>query len=287
MMSARPFTYERANSIEEAIEMARAEDGNARFLAGGQSLLPLVNLGLAAPDTLIDLGRIPSLRTIVSDGAGMSMGAMTTYRALAESARVRAGLPLLAAALNYVGNARVRNMGTIGGSLVHNDPAAELPLVMTLLDARYELTDGATTRSVHASEFSAGPFETSIGPFEIMTAIRVPPFSGWSWGFREFSYRPGDFAVAAAGALVKVENGEISAIRAGITGTGSGPFRCTSYEEAALGRTVSDLRAVEPLATSDAPDVMDGIESSEYRGHVAGVMLSRAVEDAMRAWSAV
>ena len=284
-MSARPFTYERADSIGEAIEMARAAGGNARFLAGGQSLLPLVNLGLVAPDTLIDLGRIPSLRTIGSVGGEISMGAMTTYRAASECGRIRADLPLLAAALHHVGNARVRNMGTIGGSLVHNDPAAELPLVMTLLDACYELTDGTTTRSVHASEFSAGPFETSIGPFEMMTAIRVPPRAGWSWGFREFSYRPGDFAVAAAGALVRVANGEISAIRAGITGTGSGPFRCTSYEEAALGRTGAGLPDIEPLAVEDAPYVIDGLESSEYRGHVASVMLSRAVEDALRAGS--
>ena len=267
--------------------MARASDGDTRFLAGGQSLLPLVNLGLAVPDMLIDLGRIPSLRSIVSDGGEISMGAMATYRAVAGSAHVRAGLPLLAAALDYVGNARVRNMGTIGGSLVHNDPAAELPLVMVLLDACYELTDGVTTRSVHASEFSVGPFETSLGPFEVMTEIRAPLPSGWSWGFREFSYRLGDFAVAAAAALVKVANGEISAIRAGITGAGSGPFRCTAYEKAALGRTVSQLRAVEPLATVDAPYVMDGVESSEYRRHVASVMLSRAVEDAMRAGSAV
>lgn len=282
-MSSRPFTYERANSTGEAIEMARAADGNARFLAGGQSLLPLVNLGLVVPGTLIDLGRIPSLRTIESAGGEICIGAMTTYRALAESAHVRADLPLLAAALNFVGNARVRNMGTIGGSLVHNDPAAELPLVMTLLDASYELSDGIDTRSVPVSEFSAGPFETSIGPFEVMTEIHVPLRSGWSWGFREFSYRPGDFAVAAAGALVKVENGEISAIRAGITGTGSGSLRCTSYEEAALGRTGAELPAIEVLAIEDVPYVMDGVESSEYRGHVASVMLSRAVEDALRA----
>ena len=282
-MSARPFTYERAGSVGEAVEIARAAGGGARFLAGGQSLLPLVNLGLVAPDTVIDLGRIPSLRSIDSDGEEVAIGAMATYRAVAESAGVRDRLPLLVAALDFVGNARVRNMGTVGGSLVHNDPAAELPLVMTLLDARYELADGVTTRSVRASDFSVGPFETAIREFEVMTAIRVPPPSGWSWGFREFSYRPGDFAVAAAGALVKVEGGEIAAIRAGITGTGSGPFRCTAYEVAALGRTVSELPAVEPLAMEDAPYVIDGAESGEYRAHVAGVMLSRAVGDAMGA----
>ena len=281
-MSARPFTYERANSIGEAIEIARAAGENSRFLAGGQSLLPLVNLGLVSPDTLIDLGRIASLRSIVSGGGEMSLGAMTTYRTMAESAHVQADLPLLAAALNLVGNARVRNMGTVGGSLVHNDPAAELPLVMTVLDARYELTDGTTTRWVHSSDFSTGPFETSIGDYELMTSIRVPLRPGWSWGFREFSYRPGDFAVAAAGALVKVRNGEIAAIRAGITGTGSGPLRCTSYEEAALGRTATGLPDIEALAIEDAPYVIGGVESSEYRGHVASVMLSRAVEDAMR-----
>ncbi len=282
-MSVRPFTYERAGSVAEAIEIARAEGDNARFLAGGQSLLPLVNLGLVAPEILIDLGHIASLRSINFDGGQMTIGAMATYRAVAESEGVRNCLPLLVTALDFVGNARVRNMGTVGGSLVHNDPAAELPLVMTLLDACYRLTDGVNTRSVRASEFSVGPFETAIGEFEVMTEVRVPLPSGWSWGFREFSYRPGDFAVAAAGALVKVEDGEIAAIRAGITGTGSGPFRCTAYERAALGRTFSELPAAEPLAIEDAPYVMDGAESSEYRGHVAGVMLSRAVGDAMGA----
>ena len=280
-MSARPFTYERANSIGEAIEIARSAAGNARFLAGGQSLLPLVNLGLVSPDTLIDLGRIASLRSIVSGGGEVSLGAMTTYRTMAASAHVQADFPLLAAALNFVGNPRVRNMGTVGGSLVHNDPAAELPLVMALLDARYELGDGTTTRWVHSSDFSAGPFETAMGDYELMTSIRVPLRPGWSWGFREFTYRPGDFAVAAAGTLVKVRNGEIAAIRAGITGTGSGPLRCTSYEEAALGRTATGLPDIEALAIEDAPYVIDGVESSEYRGHVASVMLTRAVEDAM------
>ena len=172
MVSAKPFTYERAGSVLEAVEIARAAGDNAKFLAGGQSLLPLLNLGLIAPDTLIDLGHIPSLRSIESDGREIAIGAMTTHRAAAESANVQNGLPLLAEALNFVGNPRVRNMGTVGGSLVHNDPAAELPLVMTLLDACYELTDGSTTRVVHASEFCAGPFETVAGEFEVMTTIR-------------------------------------------------------------------------------------------------------------------
>jgi len=277
----KPFGYERATSLEEAADLIRTHGPNARLLAGGQSLLPMMNLGLYQPDVLIDIGSIAGLSGIEVAGETLVIGAMTSQRTVELDDLVRSRQPLLADAIRYLGNTRVRNVGTLGGSIVHNDPAAELPLVMLVLDADYELTDGGSRRTVKAADFGVGSFETSIGESEVLTVVEVPCCRpDWWWGFREFSYRPGDFAVAAAAVIARFDGRDLAEVAVGITGVGGGPVRCTSYEEAAIGRSVDGLREIESLVTADVDYVMEGLESGEYRAHVAGVMATRAIGDA-------
>ncbi len=280
-MYVKPFGYERAGDIGEALELLRAHGPGARILAGGQSLLPMLNLGLYEPDILIDIGSIPRLSDIEVSGDALVIGAMTRHRSVELDDTVRSRQPLLADAIGHVGNTRVRNIGTVGGSIVHNDPAAELPLVMVVLDANYELTDGVSRRKVKAEDFGVGSFETSIREGEVLTAVEVPTLaSEWCWGFREFSYRPGDFAVAAAAVIARFEGNELAEVHVGITGVGGGPVRCASFEEAATGRSVDQLGEIESLVTTEVDYVMEGLESSEYRAHIAGVVTTRAIVDA-------
>jgi len=277
----KPFGYEQASDIGEALELLRDHGPGARILAGGQSLLPMLNLGLYEPEVLIDIGSIPGLSGIEVSVDALAIGAMTRHRSVELDDAVRSSQPLLAEAIRHVGNTRVRNIGTVGGSIVHNDPAAELPLVMLVLNANYELTDGVSLRRVKAQDFGVGSFETSIRESEVLTAVDVPTLAAdWSWGFREFSYRPGDFAVAAAAVIARFEGTELAEVVVGITGMGGGPVRCALFEEAAIGRSVGQLVEIERLVTAEVDFVAGGLESSEYRAHLAGVMTTRAIVDA-------
>jgi len=279
----KPFGYERATTVEEAAGLVREHGQGARLLAGGQSLLPMMNLGLYEPEVLIDIGSIPRLSGIEDSGGKLVIGATTRHRYIESDRQVLARQPLLADAIRHVGSSRIRNVGTIGGSVVHNDPAAELPLVMSVLDAGYELTNGESVRTVKAEDFGVGSFTSAIGDDEILTSIHVPFLEpGWSWGFREFAYRDGDFAVAAAAVLARFDGRDLADVRVMITGVGGGPAECHSYEQAAIGRPVEALREIETLVTADVDYVMDGLESGEFRAHIAGVMTSRAIEDAFQ-----
>jgi carbon-monoxide dehydrogenase medium subunit len=279
----RPFQYERATTVANAVEVVTAHGEGARLLAGGQSLLPMINLGLFEPQVLVDITGVEELSGMASSDTALVLGGAMRQRSVELADEVRRRQPMLAEAIRHIGNTRVRNVGTLGGSIVHNDPAAEIPLVMGVLGARYELSDGKSSRRVDAREFPAGPFETAIADGEVLVRVEVPlANAGLAWGFQEFTYRPGDFAIAAVAVVARFEERTLVEARLGITGLGSGPVWCSTYETEAIGRTVDDLREIEELATADADYVMDDIETSEYRRHLAGVLVTRALEDAFK-----
>jgi CO/xanthine dehydrogenase FAD-binding subunit len=299
-MFVKPFHYLRAQSVEEAVRLL-SENSDAKLLAGGQSLMPLINLGLAQVDAVIDISPIVSLEGVTLETgdrpAGQSqaadelrIGALTRHRTLELDQTVRKSQPLLAEAVRHVGNPRVRNLGTLGGSLAHNDPAAELPLVMQVLDAECTVSNGGGTRTVPADEFFVSPFTTALHEDELLVSVRVPPLlDGWGWGFHEFALRTGDFAIVAAAAIARCssgpdgrENGVIESVRAGLAGVADRAIRCRAFEAAAWVVEVDKLEDVAEAVEDDIDPVDDPLASAAYKRHLARVLTVRAVRDACR-----
>jgi CO/xanthine dehydrogenase FAD-binding subunit len=275
------FAYVRARSVEEAASSLRELGTDAKLLAGGQSLLPLVNLGLARPSALVDIGRAEGLAEIERENGTLRIGALVRHRTLETSALVAGALPMLASAVGHVGSPRVRNRGTLGGSICHADPSAELPLTMSVLGAEYELSDGSAPRSIPASEFPVSFFTTALADGEILTHVRVPvPPAGTGWGFREMTRRAGDFAIVAAAAVASCRGGIVETLRLGLAGVADRPVRCDAFEAAAPGTAVERLGDLEDAvaAAVDAPS--DTAASGAYRARLACVLGLRAAADA-------
>ncbi len=278
-----PFEYRRARSVEEATAVLREHGGRARPLAGGQSLVPMLNLGLVQPDVLVDIGGIAELRGVSRQDGTLAVGAVTRYRDLEGDPLISGELPVLAEAVRHVGNARVRNRGTLGGSLAHSDPAAELPAVMLALDATYEISDGRAVRTLPASAFHTGLFETALGEGELLTRVLLPvPGPGWGWGFAELARRAGDFAIVAAVALARCRDGAVEAVRLALAGAADRPLRCAAFERAAVGLPVDDLERAAAEIGGEVDPLEDLAASRPYRRRVAPVVALRAVRDACR-----
>jgi aerobic carbon-monoxide dehydrogenase medium subunit len=277
----RPFRYERAESLHDACAMLRAAGDGAKAIAGGQSLLPMVNLGLVEPEVLVDLSRADGPRSVAQDDGHLRIGALMRHRELERDGLVNEHQPLLAEAVRHVGSPRIRVRGTLGGSLAHSDPAAELPLAMTLLGAEYEVTNGESQRTVLAGEFHLSYFTTALAEDELLLEVRVPKLGpGWGWGFVEVSRRPGDFALVAAGALVRVARTEIVEARVGVGGVAERPLRAAAVEMAVAGAESGDLdRRVAPIEGIEP--VSDTGATREHRRHLARVLVVRALEDAV------
>jgi aerobic carbon-monoxide dehydrogenase medium subunit len=277
----RPFRYERAESLHDACAMLRAHGDGAKAIAGGQSLLPMVNLGLVEPEVVVDLSRVDGSRGVAEDDGHLRIGALTRHQELERDGLVREHQPLLAAAVRNVGSPRIRVRGTLGGSLAHSDPAAELPLAMTLLGADYEVTDGESQRTMPAGEFHLSYFTTALAEDELLMEVRVPKLGpGWGWGFVEVSRRPGDFALVAAAALVRAVGTEVVEARVALGGVAERPVRAAAVEMAIAGAGPGDaadrvgpIEGIEPVGDTGA--------TSEHRRHLARVLVVRALEDAL------
>lgn len=281
-MFVRSFEYVRAGSVEEASTLL-TQHGYAKVLAGGQSLMPMINLGLAQVDALVDISFIPNLEGVVLEDGALQLGALTRHRAVERDRTVRERQPLLAEAVRQVGNPRVRNVGTLGGSLAHNDPAAELPLVMQVLEAQCTASNGRDSRSLPAEQFFVSYFTTALREDELLIAVRVPTLApGWGWGFHELSLRAGDFALVAAAAIARCEDGRIESLRVGLAGAADRAVRCRAFEDAALGGRVDQLEDIAGLVAQNISPLEDALVSGEYRRHLAGVLAVRAVQDACR-----
>lgn len=283
-MIPAPFEYFAPRSLEEALRLLERHGQEARVLAGGQSLLPLMKLRLAAPRCLISLGRIRSLDTIAERDGRLVVGAMTTHSEVEFSALVRRHCPLLAEVAAVIGDRQVRNRGTIGGSLAHADPAADYPAAVLALEAELVLASSSGSRTVAAREFFVEMMTTALGPGEILTEVHLPVL-GRDTGvaYRKFPQPASGFALVGVAARVRLEQGRIAEPAIGVTGLAPVPFRAQAAEQILAGQ-----RPSAKLVAEAATHVADGIEplsdlhaSGEYRAAVAVVYARRALEQAL------
>lgn len=274
------FDYMAATSVEEAVaELARRGD-EAKILAGGQSLIPMLNMRLASPGCLIDLNRAPGLAYIAERDGGVAIGAMTRQRAVERSAVAASRVPLLAEAIAWVGHVAIRNRGTIGGSLAHADPAAELPAVAVCLDARVTVRDPAGERVLPAREFFRAALTTALRPTDLLAEVwfpGAPPGGGSAWV--ELARRHGDYALIGVGAVVTLSGDVVREARLGLTGVGGAPVRATGVEALLAGerltpRRLDDAAAAVREAVHPESDIH---ATAAYRRHVAGVLAVRAL----------
>ncbi|HEY3522195.1 MAG TPA: xanthine dehydrogenase family protein subunit M [Candidatus Limnocylindrales bacterium] len=281
-MKPPDFEYARPSSVEEAVGVLAASGGDAKVLAGGQSLVPLLNFRLAAPSVLVDVNRVDTLAHLTLDGETLRIGATTRMRALELDPMVRDLVPVLAAAARWVGHVQIRNRGTIGGSVAHADPAAEVPAVCLLLDAELVALGPAGERRIPADDFFAGFLTTTLAEDELLTEIRIPVRPAPHWGFREYAQRRGDFALAGAAASGSLgPDGIVDAASLVVFGTADRPVRCRTAEAELTGQppTADRLdRAAEAAATEASAD--DPRPDAAYRRLVARTMVRRALGDA-------
>jgi aerobic carbon-monoxide dehydrogenase medium subunit len=264
-----PFTYLRAGSAEQACDLAAEHGEDAKYLAGGHSLLPLMKLRLAAPEALIDLGGVPDLSYVTDQGSYVAVGALTRHHDVHHSGLLEREIPLLAYAAGQVGDPQVRHRGTIGGSVAHADPASDLPSVLLALDATLVARGTDGSREIPIGEFFQGLFETALEPGELLTEIRVPKPGRSGWSFQKFTQRAIDWAIVG----VAVQGRNVALVN--MAGT---PMRAAGVEEAlAAGTAPADAAARAAEGTSAAADIR---ASREYREHLARVLTSRALSEA-------
>ena len=283
-MKPPPFAYECPTEVADAVALLAQHGADARPLAGGQSLVPLLNFRLARPAVLIDLNRIAALGHIaVRDGA-LRIGAMARQAAVETDSNVARGWPLLTEVIGHIAHPQIRNRGTIGGSLAHNDPAAELPAVMLALDAQMTAQGPEGARTIQADDFFAGTMETALAPDELLTEIRVPPLpEGSGWAFREAARRQGDFALIAVAVLLRPSVGDSGIdTRVVVTGTGDGPARMREAE-AVLAERGTDGDACEAAgnAAAEASEPADDPHAPAwYRQRLVAALTRRACREA-------
>lgn len=289
-MKPAPFEYFRPDTVDEALSLLTEHGWDAKLLAGGQSLVPAMNFRLAAPGVLIDLNRIPGLDGIREEGRTLRIGTMVRQHAAERSADVRRLAPLLAEALPFVAHPQIRNRGTVGGSVAHADPAAELPAVMLALGARMHVVGPNGTRSLAADEFFTGLFSTALEHDEMLAEIEIPALAARAgFAFMEVSRRHGDFGLAGLAVSVSLDDGGCCAdARIALLGVGEGPVLAHAAADALRGQSPS-LEAVAAAADAARAEVdppMDIHASSEYRRHLVGVLVGRALPVAFgRAWA--
>jgi len=265
------FDYVRAGSAEEAVSLIGQHGDDAKFLAGGHSLLPLMKLRLAQPSVLVDIGRISDLSYIRDAGDHIAIGALTRHMDIETSSVLAEHVPLLAHAASHVGDPQVRHRGTIGGSIAHSDPASDLPATTLALGATYVAQGPNGTREIAAGDFFQGFLETALDADEMLTEIRVPKMQGAGWNFQKFNRRAQDWAIVGVAAWRR--NGD-SGI--GLVNMGSTPILATSVSNAlAQGASIADA---SQLAADDAEPQSDLNASPEYRVHLAKVLVRRALE---------
>lgn len=284
-MKPPKFQYVRPTTIKDAVAALAAAGDDGKIIAGGQSLVPMLNFRLLSPSVLIDINRIPGLGEIQEqpDG-GLKIGALTRHHALETSLVVKRLYPVLHAAMQHVAHLAIRNRGTIGGSITHADPAAELPMMMKLLDANITLVSSKGTRIVEADDFFLGALTSDVEENELVTEINLPPLpQGAGWAFEEVARRAGDFALAAVGVVLHVEQGKVAEARIGVMGVADTPVRINdaetilfnqSCDPAVLDEVVQAVvQAVQPSSDLHA--------SAEYRLHLIEVLVRRTI---MTAW---
>lgn len=283
-MKLPPFEYRDASTVDEAVALLAELGDDAKVIAGGQSLIPLLALRMARPSVLVDINKVDGLGQL-SNGDGLTIGALTRHRAAETSQVVAAAAPMVVAALRHVGHVAIRTRGTVGGSVAHADPAAELPIVLSALGGSVLATSTRGTRSIPADQFFTGFLSTALEPDELLTAVELPAARRRSgWAFNEFSRRSGDFAIVAAAVSLELgEDGRIADARIALSGVATEPVRPTSAEDALRGASPS-AEAFADAAAATSRDISPAADlhgTAAYRRHLAGVLVRRGLEEAL------
>jgi len=280
-MKPAPFTYHDPRTLSESVALIGRLD-NAKPLAGGQSLMPMLNMRFVQPDHIIDINLVEGMSGIKESGGALEIGAMTRQRDLEFSDLIRAKCPLLHQAIMHIGHRQTRNRGTIGGSLCHLDPAAELVSVCAAHDATVMVAGPNGARAIPFADFPAGYLTPAIELNEIVTTIRIPLWpAGHKAAFIEFSRRHGDFAIVSAAALLQIDNGKISRASVTVGGVAVAPVRASDVENAITGQAPSGELFAKACETCRSIDAMADIHASaDYRQHLAAVLSRRALEKA-------
>ena len=274
------FDYVAPTTVAEALTALAEAGDEGKVLAGGQSLLPILRMRLNSPEKVIDLGRIAELREISEDGDSIVIGAMATHDTVLRDERVAQHAALLTRTLAEVADPQVRHRGTVGGALVHADPAGDIGAAALALDASFVIAgQGGATRTVPAAEFFVDLFESAVGDDELLTQIRVPKHTGWGAHYEKFVRVVHQWAIVAVAATVRVEGGTIAEARVGLTNMGSTPLRATAVEQALVGKPATDDAVREAAAAAaegtNPPSDLNG--DADYRKHLATVLTRRAV----------
>jgi CO/xanthine dehydrogenase FAD-binding subunit len=282
-MKPPPFELHTARSIDEATSALTEFGDEAKVLAGGQSLMPLLNLRLARPTHLIDINRVPELSGI-ANGSGVRIAAVTRHRTAERSPELKAANPLVADAIRWIGHAAIRNRGTIGGSLAHSDPAAELPLLLVTLGGSVEVQSSRGERTIAAEDLFDGFLTTSLEPDELLTAAHFPALEhGEGWSFQQFSRRSGDFGIVSAAITLQIADGLCRNARIGLAGVAGTPIRMGALESALVGQGLTSALVEEATQAAVGPlePAGDLHGTSAYRRHLAATLLKRALHEAL------
>jgi aerobic carbon-monoxide dehydrogenase medium subunit len=282
-MKLPPFEYACPTSISEAVALLAGHDGEAKPLAGGQSLVPMLAFRVASPSLLVDLRKLAELREIRITQDGVILGAMVRWRDILEDTRLTTAHPLLVAAVKHVAHYQIRNRGTVGGSMAHADPAAEMPGIAVTCEAQIAVLGKGGARTIAAVDFFRGPLMTALKPDEIITEIRLPAWpTKRRFGFQEFARRRGDFALAAAAVFYDEDGGKARDAHVGVIGVADRPLRLPSVEAVINGQNidVAVIARAEAAASAAVDPSHDIHASGAYRKALVGVMVERALKDA-------
>jgi carbon-monoxide dehydrogenase medium subunit len=273
------FDYIAPATLEEALAALSEHGDDAKIMAGGQSLLPVLRMRLNAPEMIIDLGKIDSLRGVRDDGDAIVIGAMTPHAEVGSNNLVAEHAALISKAVEHLADAQIRHRGTFGGALAHADPAGDLGAPVLALGAQFVIAGSGGTRTVEADDFFVDLFETAIGDGEILTEVRVPKFTGWGAHYEKFVRVAHQWPIVAVAAAVRADGGTIAEARVGLTNMGSTPLRARGVEEALAGQpaTADAVRSAAERAAEGTNPPSDLNGDSDYRRHLAGVLTRRAV----------
>ena len=273
------FDYVRPSSVDEAVRALASGGDDAKAIAGGQSLMPLLRLRLAYPERLVDLGGLDSLRGVRDLGDALEIGALTTHYEVVRDPLIRAHCGLLAQAAATIADPAVRHRGTIGGGLAHADPAGDLPAVVTALDATLVAAGPSGSREIRPADFFVDYLTSSLAPGEILTSIRVPKLDGWGYRYEKFNVTAQAWAIVGVAAVARRSNGHVAEARVGLTNMGSVPIRAQAAEAAAAGAEASaaGLAAAAARADEGTNPSSDLRAAADYRRHLARVLTGRAL----------
>lgn len=275
------FDYKKATTVDDAVAALASGGEDAKIMGGGQSLMPVLRLRLNAPSVIVDCSSIDELKGVCEDGGKIVIGAGTTHHDAMHNPMVKSSVGLLAQATATVADPQIRHRGTVGGALAHADPRADQPPVAIALDAEFRIAGPGGRRTVSASDFFIGPFETAVGPDEILVSVAFPKLDGWGSHYEKFNRTAQGWSIVGVAAAVRMDGGKIAEARIGLTNVGGTPHRARGVEAALVGASsLAEIEAAAAQASDGLEPFADDDADVEYRLHLARVLTARAVAKA-------